>query len=158
MPKMDFGTAEAWEAGDKLLPAGEHVVEIMEAETGTSSGGHPQIEVKLSNHDGGLRDWIVITPKSLGRAVALFDASGMSRPNAEQSDTDSHAWTVYIDTLVGKKVGIAVREEPDYKDPTQTRLRIAGYKLARDVQVPSDIPSDIPAQRGPGPADDVLPF
>jgi hypothetical protein len=135
-----FQSADPWEVSlDQLLPAGNHVVVIEEAEMGTSSGKHPQIEIKLRNSYGAIRDWMVITEASVGKVVALAQAVEVDLPTDNDIEQGLALKQVYVDRFVGKKVGIVVRDEPDYKDPTKTRPRVQGYVEAKRIKA-SDIP------------------
>jgi len=158
-----FRQAEAWEPQlDQMMPEGNHVATIEEAQDGTSSGNYPQIELRLVNDKGAIRDWLVITQVSIGKIVALATAAGVELP--EDSDIADIASLrlkqSYIDKLVGKKVGVVIRSEPDYKDPTKTRLRVQGYvDPSRIADAPSDIPNGAAAfqQQASKPTSD-LPF
>jgi hypothetical protein len=130
-----FQTAEAWDVStETILGPGNHIVQITDCEIGTSSGAsgggrHPQIELKLSNPKGTIRDWLVVTESSIGKVVALANAAGVPLPDDDDIDPDEslRLKQVYLDRYVGQKVGIVVREEPDYKDPTRMRSRVQGY-------------------------------
>lgn len=125
-----FLTEEAWEVStDTILTAGDHATKVQEAEKGISSGGYPQVIVKTGNDTGQIRDWLVITPRSIGKIVQLTDALGVPRPTDEDiADTETYELTdAYVAAWVGKPVGTIVRSEPDQKNPGQTRDRVAGY-------------------------------
>jgi len=125
-----FASAEAWEVStERILGDGNHVVKITGAEDGSSSGGHPQIELQLANDQGEIRDWMVITKASVGKVVSLATAAGVEIPSEDDiADTSTlrlkQAW---IDKLVGKTVGIVVRDEPSFKDPKRMISRVQGY-------------------------------
>jgi hypothetical protein len=161
MSDNPFKSEKAWsvnEGSGVILPAGDHVVEVLDADgEGTSSGGYPQLEVKCGNADGEIRDWIVVIPSTIGKVVQLTDAAGVDRPTDEQVVADGAGYRLdakYLDQLVGKKVGIIVREEPDRNDPSRTRTRVKGYVPSGQIAA-SDVPSG-PAQQQI--ADDDIPF
>lgn len=159
-----FATAEAWEVStDTILPAGDYRVKVMDIDgAGNSSGGHPQIELRLGNAVGAIRDWIVVIPSTQGKVTQLFDALGLDRPTNDQVATEGTGWRFtpsYLDQAHGREVGIVVREEPDMKDPSRTRTRVKGYVK------PDMIGSDVtPADAGQGfshpqaPKDEDFPF
>jgi hypothetical protein len=164
MSENPFATEKAWAVGEGILPAGDHVVEVLEASgTGTSSGGYPQIEVKVGNADGEIRDWIVVIPSTIGKVVQLTDAVGLPRPEDAQVEADGPGFRLdpkYLDQLIGKKVGVLVRQEPDRNDPTKMRDRVKGYVPASDIG-PSDVPADTAGLgNGGSPAtdDEDIPF
>ena len=158
-----FQQAEPWEVSlDTLLPAGNHVVTIVEATTGTSSGGHFQIELRLENPQGAIRDWMVITPNSAGKVVSLANAAHVDLP--EDEDVTDTARLVlsdsYVGRFVGQQVGVVIREEPDYQDPSKTRLRVQGYVDKDRVKPSSDVtPSAMTSSFRPAKAPNVeVPF
>lgn len=80
---MDVTDVEAWEASD-ILPPGTHKVEVIKAEEGTSSGGHPQLELELRAYegeyqDGTIRDWIVVIPSTAGKVKQILEAFGIEK-------------------------------------------------------------------------------
>jgi hypothetical protein len=144
-----FATEQAWGisegGGGGILPAGEHLVAVHEIDgTTTSSGGYPQIVVTLGNPEGTIRDWIVVIPSTIGKVVQLTDAAGLERPTDEQVEADGPGYRLdpkYLGKLVGKQIGVVVRDEADRNDPTRTRQRVAGYVPASAVKK-TDVPTD----------------
>jgi hypothetical protein len=118
----DFDQVEAWKGGGGMLPPGKHHVEITETTEGTSSGGHDQIEIQFEavNGTGGIKDWIVFAPAALGKARMLLEAVGIVPQGGD--------WEFPTGQLSGKKLTITVIEEPDRRDPTKTRRRVAAYE------------------------------
>jgi hypothetical protein len=162
MTENPFATEKAWAVGEGILPAGDHVVEVLEASgTGTSSGGYPQIEIRVGNADGEIRDWIVVIPTTIGKVVQLTDAVGLDRPTDAQVEADGPGYRLdpkYLDQLIGKKVGVLVRQEADRNDPTKMRDRVKGYVPHGDIG-PSDVPADTSGLSDAKPADDEdIPF
>jgi hypothetical protein len=138
---------EAWEVGgaggaDSFLGAGDHLVSVLEVDgTTTSSGGYPQIELRLGNDNGSIRDWLVITPATLGKISQVIQALGVELPDTETeiSQADNRVSQSYLDGWIGKQVGIVAREEPAYNDPSKMRTKIKGYVPA-DKITPSPAP------------------
>lgn len=169
-----FATEAAWDVSDTILSQGDHLVEILEVDgTGNSSGGHPQIELKSGNADGSIRDWIVVIPTSIGKVVQLTDAVGLDRPTDEQVTEEGTGYRLdptYLGQLIGKKVGVIVRTEPNRNDPSKTRDVVKGYvpagKIAKsDIANPSgDFDPTAPTTVGASqfqsalPADEDIPF
>ena len=125
-----FQQADPWEVSlDSLLPAGNHIVRIEEATAGESRNKFFQIELRLVNDDGAIRDWMVVTEASVGKVVALANAAKVNLP-ADTDIIDTAKMSLsdeYLFQFVGKTVGIVVRDEQDFKDPTQMRPRVQGY-------------------------------
>lgn len=162
---------QPWEtSGSPILSEGDHLVTLHSVDgNGTTSGGHPQIEVKMGNAQGEITDWIVVIPTSLFRPVALFAAAGLEKPTDEQVVPDGTGYRIdpnYLGRLVGKQVLVIVRKEPDRNDPTKQRDRVKGYREPGDVA--SDVPADmsglgggtpVAAAAAPGSVpDDDIPF
>ncbi|CAB4197815.1 hypothetical protein UFOVP1313_33 [uncultured Caudovirales phage] len=127
---------EAWDvssaggSADSFLGAGDHVVTVQEVDgTTTSSGGYPQIELRLGNESGSIRDWLVITPSTYGKIAQVIQALGVELPDAETeiSQDDHRVAQGYLDGWIGKSVGVIARDEPAYNDPSKMRTRIKGY-------------------------------
>jgi hypothetical protein len=124
-----------------MLPVGSHVVTITDPVMGQASTGNPQIELRVEGDLGSMRDWLVITPNTIGKVVSVFDAAGIERPQDGEFDPDTGVLTdACVDRLHNRKVGVVVREEPDNREPGKMRRRIAGYVDAH--QLMSDIPAD----------------
>jgi hypothetical protein len=164
MTENPFATEKAWSVseGGGILPAGEHLVEVVDIEgDSTSSGGYPQIVVNVSNADGQIRDWIVVIPSTIGKVVQLTDAAGLERPTDAQVEADGPGYRLdpkYLDKLVGKQVGVVVRDEADRNDPSKVRQRVAGYVAPSSVKQ-SDVPSDASEFQTPATvSDDDIPF
>jgi len=162
---FDYSGTEAWKVQDSLLPIGDHVVTIVNPMAGQSSGGYPQVELRVESEIGSLRDWIVITPSTIGKIVQVFDAAGVDRPQDGEYDTETGALTdACVDRLHNRKVGVVVRDEPDNRDPTKMRRRVQGYVDAH--QITSDIPANTaglpqpsaPSASRPADEDDKVPF
>lgn len=153
MTSFDFTTTDPWEVStDTILPAGNYVCKITEAEDDTSSGGYPQINLRVEDEEGNgaIRDWLTITEASFGKVVALAQAAGVSPTETEQKhfqDKGGRAPKTWLNKLVGKSVGVVVRDEPDYKDATKMRQRVQGYVA----------PERVSGRTGPAASSDVTP-
>jgi hypothetical protein len=159
---------QPWETSSvtDILPAGDHVVTISAVEDGTSSGGHPQLEVKAGNDEGVITDWIVVIPTALWRATSLFAACGLEKPADGQVKEEGTGYRIdpaYFGQCVGKQVGVLVRQEPDRNDPTRMRDRVKGWVTVEEITAAhTDAPADgfkdpVPAGAGKV-ADDDIPF
>lgn len=152
-----FHNTEAWEVStERILGEGNHIVDIKDAHMSTSSGGHPQIELEFGNTEGKIRDWLVITDASIGKVVQLVQSVGMALPEDDDIEGGLRLKQVYVDRLVGHKVGIVVRDEPSYKDPEKTISRVQGYVDPARLKG-SDVPSNGNAYRHPAPQADDKP-
>ena len=122
-----FKSTEAWDqAIDSYLPPGNHIVDIQVAEDGTSSKGNPQIELRVGNPEGILRDWLVITHATVGKIVQLAEAAGVPIPDDDDiADLETlRLKQTWIDKLLGKRIGVVAREEIFNEKP---RTKVQGY-------------------------------
>jgi hypothetical protein len=78
----------------------------------------------------------------VGKVLQLTNAVGLPIPQPGQDFDDEGTGyrfrPTYVGLLVGKKVGVLVREEPDFKDSSKTRDRVKGYCDISEV-VESDV-------------------
>jgi hypothetical protein len=165
-----FATERAWEVStDTILGAGDHACKIIEVDTSQrSSGGYPQAIVKSGNQDGATRDWMVITPNSYGKVVQLIQAVGLAPPTDSEVEVDEATDTTvptdaYWQKFVDKPVGVVIRPEPDFNDPTRTRDRVRGYVPVGDVTGSDATPAGAAAMFDTTPKpqsaiDDDIPF
>jgi hypothetical protein len=147
-----FGAAEAWSVStDDLLPIGNHrcKIESVEDATGKSSPFNPQAIVQLRGANGGIKDWIVYHDEFLSKIVSIYDAAQIERPQVGEFDPDNkfRLTQACLNRLVGKEVGVVVREEEDNRPDHagEMRRRVKGYVLAADVD--ADIPSTKPPRQ-----------
>lgn len=141
MAGFDFVGVEAWEGGGGVLPAGDHVVKIDSIVAGESSGGWPQLTIEMSNGQGSIREWMTLPQSGFGRIAQFTDALGLDRAAVQESMAAVQAPNgpavvfseAFVRGLVGKSVGVIVREEPDRQDPSKTRTRVKGFAPAANV-------------------------
>jgi hypothetical protein len=135
-----FAEAEAWSVGGSILKARKepYLCKVLEVDgTATSSGGYPEIDVKVGNEEGEITDWIVVLPQTIGRVAQLTDALGVPRPTDDQVAADGDGFRLhpqYLAALVGKEIGVFVHEERDRNDPTRMKDRVKGYCKADDAR------------------------
>jgi hypothetical protein len=108
---------EAW-SSTTILPPGKHQVTITEAKEGTSSGGHPEIEMQFSGDQGEIREWLQFTERTFGKVKQFMEAVGVQAKPGEDFPTGE---------LEGKRLGIMVTTEPRQDDPSKTRSRVAAF-------------------------------
>jgi len=171
-----FNPSEKWDVStdaSTLLPAGNHVCEIVAIEAGerTSSGDNPEIEVKVANDQGDIRDWIRIVPPrgqkkgTFGQFIALVLAAGVPeadwpKPGEDFDGNTGRVTQKYADKLLGRKVGVVVRPRQDKPD----QVEVKGYVLPSEIT--DDMPADsrglpnVPVGAGAGNSnvDDDIPF
>jgi hypothetical protein len=137
-----WDNTDPWEVSTGfILPAGNHVVKIDKAEIGNSRGGHPQIELSVSNAEGELRDWLVITEQSFGKVIALSLATGVQPTDEEKQYFEANGLRPpesFVTRLVGKQVGIVARDEEKMNDPSKKTTRIQGYVEPSKIGGPSN--------------------
>lgn len=161
MSSFDFSNEEAWAAGTYLQP-GNHLCTIVAADgEGHSKNNNPQIELRVENAQGdSSRDWIAVTPATLGKVVQLAEAAGVPNPGAV--DIPSEEWTDWVNGLVDKKVGVIVRNEEKWDDPSKTIAKVQGYVHPDELRgTEADVAGDTSGLRQPAGAsavDDDIPF
>jgi hypothetical protein len=176
---FDFDSTESFDitnAAGQILKTGNYVAKITKAEGGKSSGGHPQLELQLEAPEGEVRDWIIYN-NGFGqkKLKGLMTKLGLN-PTQEQKDemaTTGLLPDALVSVFAGKTVGIQVREEPSYKDPSKLRSTVHAYGTPAEIQAADAPPPPVavtapaddwagttPASAGfaaPG-ADDDIPF
>lgn len=129
MARFDFENLDVWDVNtNTLLPVGNHVCTITSAAPGRSKNKNPQIELEVAGEKGTRKDWLVYTnEQSAGKVVALFKAAGVALPSGDDQDSDGVLTEACVKRLVDAKVGVIVREEDKFGDPTKKVPRIKGY-------------------------------
>ncbi len=151
MSTFDFTGAEAWEeSGEQYLGVGTHAVTIESADPGWTKGEEgafgrqrkPQIELKVANVNGSRRDWIVITPKTVGKVAQLYDAAHVERPKEGEFNPETGELTEEcIARLRGQRVGVVIRMAHPFGDVTRPEQpEISGYIEVQ--RVTDDAPAD----------------
>lgn len=151
---FDFGKEEAWEPKDAILPPdwrGE--VEVADIEAEESSGNNPQVKIQLraTNGDGEIRDWITLTPNSLGHWLQVCEAFGVDNPgqiairDKEFVDQDfpngrpTEAWLKHLLQFGGKRCHIKTFLDTSYDPQGKTKVQFYSDKPLFDgEQVPAD--------------------
>jgi hypothetical protein len=137
---FDFGAAvgadtDAYHPSQyEILPKGNWLCAIEEVENETSSGGFPMLKLVLDADEGRQWDNVVISPAefSIAKLLGLIDATGVARPDPEKGEIDpkdGRLSTGYIGKLIGRKVGVIVRDEEDNREDHagEWRPRVKGY-------------------------------
>lgn len=163
-----FATEEAWNVSTgEYLPSGNHLVKVDSIEPDHSSKGNPQFVIEVSNAQGSKTNWLTVTPQSIGGVINFTDACGLDRPTDEQVETDAKSgFTVptlaYMQQAVGKSVGVVIRDEDKWDDPTKKVAKVQGYVTPDRVGgSSSDVPTgNAPSHspNGPGEGDLDIPF
>ena len=140
----DFGAAmqngEAWSPPlQDILPKGNYVLRIAEATKGKSSGGFQQVELRLENEQGAIRDWAVFSPNdfAMNKFLGLVQSAGLPRAtpgtdiNAETGELSER----YVRSLVGRQVGVVIRDEEDIRPDHagEVRPRVQGYTTPEQI-------------------------
>lgn len=162
MSDFDFSSADAWEqTTDVFLREGNYAGPICNADPTTrTSTNKPQLVLELQDDktNGTIRDWLVITPKSIGKIAQLYDAAGVERPRADEVGSDGTLSHSAADRLVGKKVGFIVRDEPSLKDPAKIYGRVQGYVDRSRITSTGSGASSSSVSAGGRVADEDIPF
>jgi len=137
MSDFDFGAAtteDAWHPRlQDTLPKGNWLVKVTEVENETSSGGYPMLKITLETDLGRQWDNLVISPNefSVGKLFGLTDSAGLPRPvpDTDMSTQDGRLTDAYVNKLIGKTVGVVVRDEEDNREDHkgEFRPRVQGY-------------------------------
>lgn len=150
MAKINLDGVEAW-SGAAILPPGRHRVRIDGADEGEKNG-HPVVELQMSAESGqlsgyGCRDWIHITPNTLGRVKQFLEAVKVEIPQGD--------FEMPTSKLPGRQVCVLLKEEPK-QDGSGMRTVVAAYMPAD--QASADVPGETPAPASTGKRDDDIPF
>lgn len=128
---INLDGVEPWK-GAAVLSKGTHLVRCIDAEEGTSSGGHHEIhltwEAVAGDEKGAsIQDWVQITETTLGKVRQLLEATRLPIPSGE--------FSLEARPFLGTSAEIVVRERA--RPDGQLRNEIAAYNAPR-----SDVPSD----------------
>lgn len=134
--------------GGNLLPAGKHIVRVVDHEIGESSGGLAQVEVNFEARDGRTRKaWLIAEGKAGFQLAALFRACD---------------WTSKIDlskpgmikrAIYEKDVEIVVGEDT-YNGKTSLKVKY----INRAPSAPAGDSRPSTREEPPPPDDDKIPF
>jgi hypothetical protein len=149
---VNFDGVDAWQGGG-MLPEGMHTCRIKSAEEGRSSNGHPQVELEFEAVEGEyvgatIRDWLVVVPQTFGKVKQLVEAAKLDYPAGE--------FALEARDLVGRRVAILVREEPDHKG--ESRRRVKSYDPADGSDLPADTSGLPPVGGTASKRDEDIPF
>lgn len=174
---IDLQNEDAWEANTgNLLEVGEYMTVIELLACTRTNSNNPQIELRFNevNRVGDIRDWLVITPKTVGKLKQLAVAA---EAKLERLDPDDD-WDGFVEwcknNLHGKRCGIVVRLEDDRKRQEEgvvdaKRTRVRSYLTKQEfadlkTQMGSDVGSADPmaaafaGESAPPRTDDDIPF
>lgn len=120
MPNYDFDPANYENkegGGSNLLPAGKHIVRVIDHELGESSSGLAQVVVDFQASDGRSRKaWLIAEGKAGFQFASLLNACGWtSKINLAQSGMIKRA-------IYGKDVEIVVAEDT-YQGKTSLKVK-----------------------------------
>ena len=142
MSVFDFGKQvatdselEAWHPRlQEFLPKGNYVIRITEIENVLSSGGYPMLKIRLESDAGYQFDNLVISPNefSVSKLLGLIDSAKIPRPDPEKGEIDKESGKLsdaYVNKLIGREVGVIVRDEEDNREDHvgEYRPRVQGY-------------------------------
>jgi hypothetical protein len=134
-----FDEAEPWEvsAGGPVLAPGDYVCEIVEADDETASTKNPQIVLRFATATGSIKSWETYHAQFLGKIVSLYHAAGLEHPAAGEFDPADRCRITAkkINELVGRTVGIVVRQEEDNRPDHagEMRSRVQGYLKPEEI-------------------------
>jgi hypothetical protein len=167
MSTADFGnpfaSAETWDVStERWLQEGNYVVRITNAQDETSQNGRPKLRLELEASEGVHTDHIPYHSEFLRRVVGPFRAAGIQDPQPGEFDPNDECRLTEAcrRRLIGKTVGVVIRNEADQNDPQKMWPRVAGYvDKARITGHQSDAGFDtrgLPDVSSPPPAGDGL--
>jgi hypothetical protein len=117
----------------EVLPKGNYIVRIHELENVTSSGGYPMLKLVLENEQGRQWDNLVISPNEFSKArlAGLINSAGIPGPSVpeDMNPQDGRLTDAYTNRLLGRSVGLIVRDEEDNRPEHagEWRPRVRGY-------------------------------
>lgn len=134
-------------SGNPYLGEGTHEVVVDEVEEGTSSGGHPQLQVTFKNDAGQtIRDWLYPT-RAAFRVQGLWEAAGLAWPE-EGGEIDES-------DLLGRRLLIVVAPDT-YQGVTRDKVKDYQPVVGSDISfTPSFGGPAVPAVAGD---DETIPF
>lgn len=150
--EIDMTGVEAWSAS-RILPPGNYVCRIEQAEEVTSQHGTRQLAILLEATKGQyagdqIRDWISLEPQARGRLKQFLEAAGVEVPDGKMQ--------LDLDDLVGRTVEVLVRSE---LWQGRERSRVRAYEFPRDIERLAETARDDSAVPDQGPAvEDDIPF
>lgn len=127
MPKFTFDESHLSGGNFKLLPEGEHKLDIVEARAKMSSTGNEMINLKLENDEGSATDNLVFTEKAFWKLSQFVKSMGVDLASGQEIDLEP-------EKLIGKAVTANISHEPDQKDPSKVWARVDGYTFAKKDQ------------------------
>jgi hypothetical protein len=137
-----FEEAEVWESSlGQYLGEGNYVVKITETDEGTSQNMRPKLILRLEAVEGESQgrehtDYIPYHAGFLDKVVGPFHAADIPLPQEGEFDpADECRLTEGCrKRLVGKIVGVSIRNEPDQNDPNKQWPRVQSYVNANRVR------------------------
>lgn len=89
--KLSLDDVEPWKTGGVILGPGTHPIKVVEEEIeykGEGEEKHPVVKLQLvaigGEEEGGeIRDWVHVTPNSLGRVAQIYEAFEVEVPGGE---------------------------------------------------------------------------
>jgi hypothetical protein len=146
---FDFGAAvagddavEAWHpASLDVLPKGNYVLKITEVDNTRSnnSNAYPMLKLRLESAVGVQWDNVVISPSefSVQKLLGLIDSAGLARPvpGTDIDEKDGKLSEAFASKLIGKMVGVIVRDEEDNRPDHigEFRPRVKGYRPPEEI-------------------------
>lgn len=150
-PSLNLDDVDAWSPSGIILNPGEHICHVVDQEF-EEKNGHPvvklQMEAVAGEEQGGeIRDWIHITPNTLGRVKQVLLGFGVEVPSGSFRFPD----------LKGKKSKIIVRREPKNDGSGDTRTVVKAYQpLGSEDELASKFGATKVSGGGdPGPEPDI---
>lgn len=135
---FNWDSAEEWTVSQGvLLGKGNWVTEILSAEKGKSSKGNHQIEIEYGCNEGTIREWLVVTTGTVGKLLSLSRGTGVNLSNEVKQFVSANNGEVpdnWAKALVGKRVGIIVRDEDDDRNPGKTRPRVQSHVPPEEIR------------------------
>lgn len=132
---FDFENAETWVPNQgTFLPEGNWVVTITSAEPATSKQGNPQILLQIADSQGReKKDWQTYGEATgVSKVATLFRSAGVQLLNSDV--TGGVISPAKVAQLVGRSVGVVMRDEPSFKDPSKVYAEVQGYLPPEDVR------------------------
>jgi len=81
---------EAWSSSVILSPNRWHNVRVESAEeTRSTKADVPQVEIRFSNQEGDIREWLTVTREAMGRVRSFLDAVELPYKNGDAFPTEA---------------------------------------------------------------------
>jgi hypothetical protein len=124
-----FADAEDWDvATERWLKEGNYIVKVVSVADESSQNGNPKLRIELEASEGIHTDYLPYSCEFTRKVATLYRRVGLTLGAGDFDPADRcRLTTACQQRLVGKRVGVVIRNEPDLTDPEKMWPRVQGY-------------------------------